>query len=82
MLFFVCCVEHEEERLIRAWITPGGEEVRLTLKEIDVIKIPVALKENQWYHICMSWSTKTGHWDFFLNGKLRSHGYNAKVNFN
>lgn len=75
--FFV--TGHEEERLIRAWVTPKGEEIRLAVKEIDVFQVTVGLKENQWYHICQSWSTKTGHWDLFLNGKLKSHGYNPKV---
>lgn len=72
--------EHEEERLIRVWISPFGTHIHLEIMDQPVFKVAVNLAENRWYHVCQSWSSKAAVWSLYLNGKLKGNGYAPKVN--
>ncbi|KAL3282962.1 hypothetical protein HHI36_006120 [Cryptolaemus montrouzieri] len=70
--------KHEEERLIRVWISPHGKAINLEIHGIPVFRIPTKFKEHQWYHICQSWSSETGSWEVFVN-KMKFHGHVPKL---
>lgn len=72
---------NEEERLLRAWVSPHGASVNLAIRENMIFSIETHLKENHWYHICQSWESNSGAWNFFLNGKLRGTGVYPTVKF-
>ncbi|XP_050302837.1 C-reactive protein 1.1-like [Anthonomus grandis grandis] len=71
--------KHEEERLIRAWISPLGTHLNLEILQVPVFAVPVHLVENEWYHICQSWSTFLAQWSLYLNGKAIANGHAQKL---
>ncbi|RZC14223.1 neuronal pentraxin receptor-like [Asbolus verrucosus] len=71
--------KHEEERLIRVWISPHGTDINLEILEHHLFKIPIHFVENHWYHICQSWSSYQASWNLYLNGKLKSSGIEPQL---
>lgn len=74
-------LEHEEKRLIRVWISPGGSHINLEILEVPLFRIPVRFVENEWTHVCQSWSSNHAAWSLYLNGKLKASGNALKVSF-
>lgn len=71
--------EHERDRLLRVWLSPGGKWLRAKLLEQDVSSTRVDIKENKWIHICHSWHSLTSKWQLYINGQLRAQGTAEKV---
>lgn len=71
--------ENEEERLISVWITPGGQKIKAEILGVHVFSVPVGFVENQWYHVCQSWSSNNAAWNLFIDGHLFSKGHSPEV---
>ncbi|XP_060517359.1 neuronal pentraxin-2-like isoform X2 [Cylas formicarius] len=61
---------HEEERLIRIWISPHGKDINLEILQVPVFKIAYQFAENKWYHVCQSWSSIDGSWNAIVNKEI------------
>ncbi|XP_066260153.1 neuronal pentraxin-1-like [Euwallacea similis] len=70
---------HEQDRLIRVWISPQGSHLNLELLQVPVFSIPLHAQEHQWYHICQSWSAPQAAWSVFVNGKLKASGHHPEL---
>lgn len=71
--------KHEEERLIRMWISNKGKKANLEIHGHAVFEVPINFKEHQWYHVCQSWSSSQALWELFLNGKRIHRGFSEKL---
>ncbi|XP_051015315.1 neuronal pentraxin receptor [Acomys russatus] len=41
-----------------------------------VAQLPLSLKDNNWHHICIAWTTRDGLWSAYQDGELRGSGEN------
>lgn len=43
---------------------------------IQVAQLPLSLKDSNWHHICIAWTTRDGLWSAYQDGELRGSGEN------
>ncbi|KAM4883135.1 neuronal pentraxin receptor [Thomomys bottae] len=53
----------------------GHEPLELLIND-KVAQLPLSLKESNWHHICISWTTRDGLWSAYQDGELRGSGEN------
>ncbi|GAB1299599.1 Neuronal pentraxin receptor [Apodemus speciosus] len=41
-----------------------------------VAQLPLSLKDSNWHHICIAWTTRDGLWSAYQDGELRGSGEN------
>lgn len=39
-------------------------------------QLPLSLKDSNWHHICIAWTTRDGLWSAYQDGELRGSGEN------
>ena len=71
---------------VRSWIPsvegsinplrqPGASDVGFG-SCTQVAQLPLSLKDGNWHHICIAWTTRDGLWSAYLDGELRGSGEN------
>ncbi|XP_069855955.1 neuronal pentraxin receptor [Dipodomys merriami] len=53
----------------------GHEPLELLIND-KVAQLPLSLKDSNWHHICISWTTRDGLWSAYQDGELRGSGEN------
>nr|AAQ98932.1 neuronal pentraxin 1.1 kb variant [Mus musculus] len=53
----------------------GLEPMELLIND-KVAQLPLSLKDSNWHHICISWTTRDGLWSAYQDGELRGSGEN------
>ncbi|KAK2121609.1 hypothetical protein P7K49_002995 [Saguinus oedipus] len=43
---------------------------------VQVAQLPLSLKDNDWHHICIAWTTRDGLWSAYQDGELQGSGEN------
>lgn len=43
---------------------------------IQVAQLPLSLKDSNWHHICIAWTTRDGLWSAYQDGELQGSGEN------
>lgn len=38
--------------------------------------LPLSLRDGKWHHVCVTWSTRDGHWEAYQDGVQRGSGAN------
>ncbi|XP_077384335.1 neuronal pentraxin-2 [Festucalex cinctus] len=51
----------------------GGNPVELLIDD-QAVSLPVTLIDGKWHHVCVTWSTRDGHWEAYQDGHLRGSG--------
>ncbi|XP_061675947.1 neuronal pentraxin-1 isoform X2 [Syngnathoides biaculeatus] len=51
----------------------GGNPVELLIDD-KAVSVPVTLSDGKWHHVCVTWSTRDGHWESYQDGDLRGSG--------
>ncbi|XP_061633250.1 neuronal pentraxin-1 [Phyllopteryx taeniolatus] len=51
----------------------GGNPVELLIDD-KAVSLPVTLSDGKWHHVCVTWSTRDGHWEAYQDGDLRGSG--------
>ncbi|XP_019724527.1 neuronal pentraxin-2-like isoform X2 [Hippocampus comes] len=51
----------------------GGNPVELLVDD-QAVSLPVMLSDGKWHHVCVTWSTRDGHWEAYQDGDLRGSG--------
>ncbi|XP_026673664.1 adhesion G-protein coupled receptor D2-like [Ceratina calcarata] len=69
----------EKERLVRAWIAPRGRSVHLEIGGMRVFETVTEIRENRWYHFCVSWENETGRYGLWINGRVWAHGSSVET---
>ncbi|XP_007519367.2 neuronal pentraxin receptor [Erinaceus europaeus] len=53
----------------------GHEPMELLIND-KVAQLSLSLKDNNWHHICITWTTRDGLWSAYQDGELRGSGEN------
>ncbi|XP_057690044.1 neuronal pentraxin-1 [Corythoichthys intestinalis] len=53
----------------------GGNPVELLIDD-KAVSLPLMLSDEKWNHVCVTWSTRDGHWEAYQDGDLRGSGRN------
>ncbi|XP_050021599.1 neuronal pentraxin receptor [Alexandromys fortis] len=53
----------------------GPEPMELLIND-KVAQLPLSLKDSNWHHICIAWTTRDGLWSAYQDGELRGSGEN------
>ncbi|XP_017716746.1 PREDICTED: neuronal pentraxin receptor [Rhinopithecus bieti] len=53
----------------------GHEPMELLIND-KVAQLPLSLKDNDWHHICVAWTTRDGLWSAYQDGELQGSGEN------
>uniref|UniRef100_A0A8C0VXS6 Pentraxin (PTX) domain-containing protein n=3 Tax=Castor canadensis TaxID=51338 RepID=A0A8C0VXS6_CASCN len=53
----------------------GHEPMELLIND-KVAQLPLSLKDSNWHHICIAWTTRDGLWSAYQDGELRGSGEN------
>ncbi|XP_077453909.1 neuronal pentraxin-2 [Stigmatopora argus] len=53
----------------------GGDPVELLIDD-KAVSLPLTLSDGNWNHVCVTWSTRDGHWEAYQDGDLRGTGRN------
>ncbi|XP_040844146.1 neuronal pentraxin receptor [Ochotona curzoniae] len=53
----------------------GPDPMELLIND-KVTQLPLSLKDKEWHHICISWTTRDGLWSAYQDGELRGSGEN------
>ncbi|XP_055458942.1 neuronal pentraxin receptor, partial [Psammomys obesus] len=53
----------------------GLEPMELLIND-KVAQLPLSLKDSNWHHICIAWTTRDGLWSAYQDGELRGSGEN------
>ncbi|XP_077577223.1 neuronal pentraxin-2 isoform X2 [Stigmatopora nigra] len=53
----------------------GGDPVELLIDD-KAVSLPWTLSDGNWNHVCVTWSTRDGHWEAYQDGELRGSGRN------
>lgn len=48
----------------------------LTLCPPQVAKLPFAINDGKWHHICVTWTTRDGVWEAYQDGSQTGNGEN------
>ncbi|XP_051921918.1 neuronal pentraxin-2 [Hippocampus zosterae] len=51
----------------------GGNPVELLIDD-QAVSLPVTLSDGKWHHVCVTWSTRDGHWEAYKDGDLQGSG--------
>ncbi len=43
---------------------------------LQAVTLPLSLTDNKWHHLCITWSTRDGMWEAYLDGVKRGSGEN------
>lgn len=46
----------------------------LTSCDLQVAQLPLSLPQDEWQHICVSWTLRDGVWKAYQGGKLKGRG--------
>ncbi|XP_049628432.1 neuronal pentraxin receptor [Suncus etruscus] len=53
----------------------GRDPMELLIND-KVAQLPLSLKDSNWHHVCIAWTTRDGLWSAYLDGELRGSGEN------
>uniref|UniRef100_A0A3P8S9I4 Si:dkey-283b15.2 n=1 Tax=Amphiprion percula TaxID=161767 RepID=A0A3P8S9I4_AMPPE len=53
----------------------GNNPLELLIDD-QTVTLPLSLSDGKWHHICVSWSTRDGHWEAYQDGVQRGSGTN------
>ncbi|XP_021573584.1 neuronal pentraxin receptor [Carlito syrichta] len=53
----------------------GPDPMELLIND-KVAQLPLSLKDNDWHHICIAWTTRDGLWSAYEDGELQGSGEN------
>uniref|UniRef100_UPI001E1B35F3 neuronal pentraxin receptor n=1 Tax=Jaculus jaculus TaxID=51337 RepID=UPI001E1B35F3 len=53
----------------------GSEPMELLIND-KVAQLPLSLKDSNWHHICIAWTTRDGLWSAYQDGVLQGSGEN------
>ncbi|XP_054638481.1 neuronal pentraxin-2 isoform X2 [Dunckerocampus dactyliophorus] len=53
----------------------GGNPVELLIDD-KAVPLPLSLSDAKWHHVCVTWSTRDGHWEAYQDGVQRGSGIN------
>ncbi|KAF3422907.1 hypothetical protein E2986_03476 [Frieseomelitta varia] len=70
---------NERERLVRSWIAPRGGSVHLEIGGKQVLAVASDIRENRWYHICLSWESEAGRYGLWVDGRLWARGRSVET---
>ncbi|NXO78064.1 NPTX1 protein, partial [Sitta europaea] len=55
----------------------GGDPLLTTLTRcLQVAKLPFAINDGKWHHICVTWTTRDGVWEAYQDGTQTGNGEN------
>nr|XP_057941703.1 neuronal pentraxin-2 isoform X2 [Doryrhamphus excisus] len=60
------------ELLLIEW---GGNPIELLIDD-KAVSLPLSLSDAKWHHVCVTWSTRDGHWEAYQDGVQRGSGIN------
>lgn len=44
------------------------------LSDLQVAQLPLSLPQDEWQHICVSWTLRDGVWKAYQGGKMKGRG--------
>ncbi|KAK7886056.1 hypothetical protein WMY93_025677 [Mugilogobius chulae] len=53
----------------------GNNPIELLIDDKSVT-LPLTLTDGKWHHVCVTWSTRDGHWEAYQDGAKRGSGAN------
>ncbi|XP_028326685.1 neuronal pentraxin-2-like [Gouania willdenowi] len=53
----------------------GNNPLELLIDD-KAVTLPLTLSDGKWHHICVTWSTRDGHWEAYQDGTQRGSGMN------
>lgn len=51
-----------------------AQDVVFPLSDLQVAQLPLSLPQDEWQHICVSWTLRDGVWKAYQGGKLKGRG--------
>lgn len=45
-----------------------------SLSDLKVAQLPLSLPQEEWQHICVSWTLRDGVWKAYQGGKMKGRG--------
>ncbi|CAH6791187.1 Nptxr [Phodopus roborovskii] len=66
----------ETVRIINRKVKPREPKRNRIILNLKVAQLPLSLKDNNWHHICIAWTTRDGLWSAYQDGELRGSGEN------
>ncbi|KAM3873210.1 neuronal pentraxin-2 [Diretmus argenteus] len=51
----------------------GNNPMELLVHD-TAVTLPLSLSDGKWHHVCVTWSTRDGHWEAFQDGVQRGSG--------
>uniref|UniRef100_A0A8C6WKF2 Si:dkey-283b15.2 n=1 Tax=Neogobius melanostomus TaxID=47308 RepID=A0A8C6WKF2_9GOBI len=56
----------------------GSNPIELLIDDKSVT-LPLSLTDGKWHHVCVTWSTRDGHWEAYQDGVQRGSGENLSA---
>ncbi|XP_053182941.1 neuronal pentraxin-1 [Scomber japonicus] len=53
----------------------GNNPMELLIDD-KAVTLPLSLTDGKWHHVCVTWSTRDGHWEAYQDGVQRGSGIN------
>ncbi|KAM7420924.1 hypothetical protein PAMA_015231 [Pampus argenteus] len=53
----------------------GNNPIELLIDDKSV-PLPLSLSDGKWHHVCVTWTTRDGHWEAYQDGVQRGSGIN------
>ncbi|XP_041033558.1 neuronal pentraxin-2-like [Carcharodon carcharias] len=60
------------EMVLLEW---GKNPIELLIND-KVTRLPLEVKDGEWHHVCITWTTRDGVWEVYQDGKRRGSGDN------
>lgn len=71
----ICEESYEAGHLVITFLQPWASDAGF-VSCIQVAQLPLSLKDSNWHHICIAWTTRDGLWSAYQDGELRGSGEN------
>ncbi|KAM9851466.1 neuronal pentraxin-2 [Aulostomus maculatus] len=53
----------------------GNNPMELLIDD-KAVTLPLSLSDGKWHHVCVTWTTRDGHWEVYQDGLQRGSGMN------